>query len=227
MIQGIQRLAAVKPMQLSDRVCAEIEDGIVSGRLQPGEVLLDRQLSEALGVSRTPVREALHRLQASGLVQPRDKGGWAVVSFEERDIRELFELRRVLEPLGLEHLLKRPDEAAVAELASFFDDFPDVIPHELYPDYFERDHAFHKRIVECSGNSRVISVYEMVEKQIHRGRHFLSTGYRGRVEANFAEHRDISQAIERRDGERARELLLHHLRMGEELMAQFIQTKPR
>ena len=218
-------LEALQPVALSERVYAELESSIVSCRLAPGEVLRDRQLSEILRVSRTPVREALQRLQAAGLVQPGEKGGWVVAGFRENDIRELFELRRALEPLGLEQMFKRADQNAIERLGYFFSDFAGEIPVERYPEYFERDHAFHKRIVACSSNSRLVAFYAIVEKQIHRGRHYLSTGYEGRVGANYNEHRDICRAIRMGDPEGAKEELVHHLRMGEELMIKFVKEK--
>lgn len=216
-------LGPIRPVQLTERVYDEVEAAIIRCELPPGEILTDRKLADRLEVSRTPVREALQRLGATGLVVPHGRGGWEVVGFDSTDLRELFELRRVLEPLGLDRLLKDGEEEAIRELASFFDDFPTQISEAMYSRYFSRDHAFHKRIVECSGNRRVIGFYEVAEKQIDRGRHFLSTGYRGRVDENFAEHLAICRAIGERDLPRAREALLHHLQKGEELMAQFIQ----
>jgi DNA-binding GntR family transcriptional regulator len=218
-------MGPIRPVPLSDRVYEEVEAAIIRGELGPGRVLTDRQVAELLDVSRTPVREALQRLGATGLVLPRNRGGWEVAGFHRDDLRELFELRRVLEPLGLEALLKNPDDDVIRELSGFFDDFPSQITKMQYPRYFVRDHAFHKRIVECSGNRRVIGFYEIIEKQIDRGRHFLSTGYEGRVDENYAEHLAICAAIGERDLVRACSALLHHLRKGEELMMSFVQEQ--
>lgn len=226
MIPGSQ-LGPIRPVPLSDRVYEEVEAAIIRGEFGPGYVLTDRRVAELLHVSRTPVREALQRLSSTGLVLPRNRGGWEVEGFRREDLRELFEVRRVLEPLGLHALLKDPEEAVVAELSGFFDDFSTQIPQSQYRRYFARDHAFHKRIVECSGNRRVIGFYEIIEKQIDRGRHFLSTGWEGRVDENFAEHLEICAAIDERDLEKASAALLNHLRKGEELMLAYVKDQPR
>ncbi|GGE79136.1 GntR family transcriptional regulator [Nesterenkonia cremea] len=215
-------------VSLTDRVFEALEDAVVRGELKPGEIVTDQNLGDRLGVSRTPVREALQRLAASGLINARERGtGWQIARFDEHDLRELFELRRALEPIGLRRLLNRdtPRTAVVYELGRFFDDFHAPIEVEEYPRYFQRDNEFHKKIVACSDNRRVIGVYGIVERQIDRGRHFLSTGYQGRIEENLAEHKRITEAIAARDLESATDALLHHLHRGEELMSEHIKKE--
>ncbi|MCT2581853.1 GntR family transcriptional regulator [Actinophytocola gossypii] len=220
---------SIKPQRvvsLTDRVFEALEDAIVRCELKPGEVVTDRTLSARLDVSRTPVREALQRLAASGLVTPRDRGtGWEIAGFDEHDLRELFELRKALEPMGLRQLFAGDDADSVRELAGFFDGFDDPIEVADYPRYFQRDNEFHKKIVACTGNSRVIGFYGIVERQIDRGRHFLSTGYKGRIEENLAEHKAVAAAIGRRDVDGAIDALVHHLQRGEELMVEHIKAE--
>jgi DNA-binding GntR family transcriptional regulator len=88
----------INTVHINEQVYEAIEGAIVRSELGPGALLGDRQLAEALGVSRTPVRDALHRLESSGLVERRGRAGWAVSGFALRDVHELFELRRILEP---------------------------------------------------------------------------------------------------------------------------------
>ena len=222
-MRELRPISYVRPANLAARAYDELESAIVRCVLRPEQVVTDRGLAAALNISRTPVREALQRLTATGLVRQTVRG-WMVAGFDETDVRELFELRRALEPLGVDKLVTA-DGATVAELGAFFDRFAGGVASDDYEHYFARDHAFHKRIVEASGNARVIAFYEVVEKQIDRGRHFLSMGVAGRVEANLQEHLAIATALGRRDAEGARAALLHHLRRGEEEMATHIQTE--
>lgn len=227
-MQDAHPITPQRVVSLTDRVFEALEGAMVRCELRPGEVVTDRALSVRLGVSRTPVREALQRLAASGLVVPRERGtGWEVAGFDEHDLRELFELRKALEPLGLQRLLGAgaSDPEALRDLGRFFDEFGDSVEADDYPRYFRRDNEFHKKIVACTGNSRVIGIYGIVERQIDRGRHFLSTGYKGRIEENLAEHKRITRAIADRDLPRAVEALLHHLQRGEELMAEHIKAE--
>lgn len=211
----MQGLNKVQPANVSEMVYAQIEGAISRCDLEPGSVLSDRQLSGALGVSRTPVREALQRLEATGLVVRRGRSGWGVSEFEERDIRELAELRRLMEPPGLEHLAEGWEEEKVVELSTFFDDFEYPVSEEDRVHYNERDHEFHRYIVELSGNSRLISFYANVEMHISRIRHWLSPGYPGRMDEIVRDHKEICSAISRRDLTSARGALLVHLEGGE------------
>jgi DNA-binding GntR family transcriptional regulator len=218
-------LRPINAVHINEQVYEAIETAVVRCELGPGELLGDRQLAEALGVSRTPVRDALHRLESSGLVERRGRAGWAVSAFALRDVHELFELRRVLEPLGLERLSESWEEATVGELSRFFDDFPERIPEDLLPRYLHTDRRFHKRLVECTANGRIVRFYEVVEKQIDRVRHYVSYNYEGRVEDSLAEHREICAAIAARDLLAATGALVRHLRKVEELIATLAQER--
>ena len=212
------QLRRIEVVRINEQVYEAVEAAIVRCELEPGAVLGDRRLAEVLEVSRTPVRDALHRLESSGLVERRGRMGWMVSTFALQDVRELFELRRVLEPLGLERLSETWDEAVVRELSHSFEKFPERLTEDLLLDYLHDDHRFHKKIVECSRNGRVIRFYGTVEKQIDRIRHYLSYNYEGRVEASLKEHREICAAIAARDLSAATEALNDHLRDVEELI---------
>ena len=224
-IYGMEGLQPINTVHINEQVYEAIEGAIVRSELGPGVLLGDRQLAEALGVSRTPVRDALHRLESSGLVERRGRAGWAVSGFALRDVHELCELRRILEPLGFERLSGTWEEATVRELSRFFDDFPGRMPEDWMPRYLNADRRFHKRIVECTGNGRIVRFYEVVEKQIDRIRHYVSYNYEGRVEDSLAEHREICAAIAARDLSAATEALVRHLRKVEELIAALAQER--
>ena len=212
------QLRRIEVVRINEQVYEAIEAAIVRCELEPGAVLGDRQLSEVLDVSRTPIRDALHRLESSGLVERRGRMGWMVSTFALQDVRELFELRRVFEPLGLERLSETWDEPVVRELSRSFEKFPERLTEDLLPDYLHDDRRFHNKIVECGRNGRIIRFYRTVEKQIDRIRHYLSYNYEGRVEASLKEHREICTAIAARDLSAATEALDNHLSNVEELI---------
>ena len=214
--------APVRSVGLTERVYEEVEAAIVACRLAPGQQLTDRGIAEELGVSRTPVREALNRLQSSGLVESRGRQGWVVTTIDMDDVRELFELRRLLEPVGIDHLAANPDPSVLAGFRAAFAHFPDDLDTDEYLDYFPADHAFHMQIVECTKNRRVLNTYQAVEKEILRGRHLLSTDYWGRSQANVKKHREIAEAIAAEDFSAARRDLVEHLFEAEAVMLEFL-----
>ncbi|WP_151525083.1 GntR family transcriptional regulator [Serinicoccus kebangsaanensis] len=218
-------LGRIETVPLGDRTMAAIRAAIITGELAGGTPLSDRELSESLGVSRTPVREALHRLKEAGLVEPRGRTGWAVAHFTEKDVREIFQLRVVLEPVGLEELERTGDPARIRALSRFFEDYAHPIDVDRYGDYFAEDQRFHRAIVACSGNSRLQHFYDVIEGHINRGRHFLLGAAAGRVEETLDEHLGVARAIGEGDFARARSELLLHLRTGEELMIKQLRQR--
>ena len=220
----MRALQPIESVALGDRILEAVRLAIIQNELEAGRKISDRELAEALNVSRTPVREALHQLEGIGLVEST-RSGWIVAPFTERDIRELFELRRLLEPLGLAKLEKDPDEEVIAKLATFFDDFDAEVPEGDYPTYLARDRAFHELIIDCSDNRKLCDFYRLISSHIDRGRHYLSTPRSERVDSTLREHVAICQAIGARDFARARDELVHHLGMGEELMINFLRAR--
>ncbi|TQM13304.1 GntR family transcriptional regulator [Pseudonocardia kunmingensis] len=216
----MKALVPIEPVQLGDRAFDSLRMAIITGELAPGEPLRDRQLAAVLGVSRTPVREALHRLEAAGLTVSRGRAGWVVSPFTEDDVHELFQVRVLLEPVGIDELAEDPDEKAIAEIEHFFDGYERPIPPARTSDYFLRDNAFHTRIVGCSRNKRIRDMYAVVESHIERGRYLAAEG---RADETLDEHLAIAHAIARRDFATARTLLVEHLRSGEQLMLERIR----
>jgi GntR family transcriptional regulator, rspAB operon transcriptional repressor len=224
----MNNLKPIAHMGLSGSVREAIEAAIVQCELAPGTPLVDRHLAAMLNVSRTPVRDAMRQLEPLGLVRRQGRGamaGWVVAEFRERDVHELFELRRLFEPLGLKRLSGHCDDALTQRLATYFDDFHAPLQRESYEAYIKRDRAFHKEIVTNSGNSRVIHFYEIMEKQMDRIRHFLATGYGGRMDRIVEEHRALCNAIGAHDVEAAIRALTHHLSQGEEAMIVFAHER--
>jgi DNA-binding GntR family transcriptional regulator len=225
----MSRLGQLGVQSVHHQVYTKLEQAIVDGTLQPKAILSDRHLSEELGVSRTPVREALHVLESAGLVQRRERIGWIVAGITLQDVEELFELRCLLEPAGLSKIV-RWDEEALKNLTSSFDEFTTNLDSSQIPHYLERDDAFHKALCEASENSRIVHIYGVMERQIHRVRHGVSYQYQGRVNQSLAEHRAICKALLRRDGTATSEALLAHIRTAKnkyiELYAQLLKEPP-
>lgn len=219
--------APVRSVGLTDRVYEEVEAAIVACRLLPGQPLNDRAIAEELGVSRTPAREALNRLQSTELVESRGRRGWVVTTVSTDDVHELFEMRRLLEPVGIDHLAANPAPSVIAEFRVAFDRFSDDVDADDYVDYVPVDHAFHTQIVECTNNRRVLNTYRSVEKEILRGRHLLSTDYWGRSQANVKMHRKIAEAIGAEDFTAARRVLVEHLFEAEAVMQEFLEKHLR
>ena len=217
--------ANVRAPSLTDLVYTELVNAVVAGELAPGDRLTDRRLAEQLGVSRTPIREALQRMISTGLVDPRGRTGWTVAVLRPRDIQELFELRSLLEPAGVRHIVQNNDPATARELSAFFDRFGESVPAERHEEYFGVDRSFHSRIVALSANRRIVAAYRTVDLQIDLGRHRLTMLSQARIDQTLAEHRAIAAAIAAGDVETALTALYGHLSNGQGMLLETLRAR--
>jgi DNA-binding GntR family transcriptional regulator len=177
---------------LGDQIRQVLVDGIISGRFQPGERIVERRIASELGVSQAPVREALRRLEALRLIETMPNRGARVRAFTEEDFAEFFPVRAGLEETAADLAVKRLggdvtvlqghiERLAVAE-------GPDVMRHSI---------AFHREIVEAAGNRLLKSVWESLGIEVWTTlsvrRH--DTELCGKT----AEHIEIAEAFHRED----------------------------
>jgi DNA-binding GntR family transcriptional regulator len=215
-------LTPVADERIGSQVFETLERAIVECALEPGVVLSDRQLAEQLGVSRTPVRDALRQLESTGLVERRGRVGWAVTRVDVRDVEELFELRCLLEPAGLARIAQWNDDR-LRRFATVFDDFETPMSTEDIARYLQVDDEFHGTIVAATENRRLIRSYRMLSRELDRFRHFTSYRYEGRVDQSLSEHRAICSALSRRDAPAAADALIAHIRSARTKLVAVVQ----
>ncbi len=218
----VPSLRPVAVEQISSRVFDTLERAIVECALEPGVVLSDRQLADELGVSRTPVRDALRQLESTGLVERRGRVGWAVTRVDERDVEELFELRCLLEPAGLFRIAQWDDDR-LRRFATLFDDFETPMSNEDIARYLQVDDEFHETIVAAAENRRLTRAYRTLSRELDRFRHFTSYRYEGRVDQSLGEHRAICSALARRDAPAAADALVAHIRSARTKLVALVQ----
>jgi DNA-binding GntR family transcriptional regulator len=193
--------------QLTDRVHAALREAITSGRLAPEARIKQEQVAAELGVSRTPVREALHLLEREGLVRLVPRRGAVVQGFTAADVRELYELRELLEPTAAALATARAsaeERQTVQRLAGLT---------ERRRGGFEANRDFHRALCAPCGNGLVMRTLDSV--WTHRAAHGLFT-YQARpagaVERMAAEHSEIARAFAAADAARVRTLVHDHVR---------------
>ncbi len=195
---------------LAETVYDAILERIIRGSLPPGTVLSAVQWAEKLEVSRTPVHEALRMLTADGLVENPAGRRAQVAEFTRDDLWEIFEMRRILEGPAAELAAGRLDGRQLAPLRAQSDD---LAKRDECDDWTEQwsnfDEHFHSTIASGCGNSRLqrdINRYRL----IHRGFNRISTDYQSLQKAH-AEHIEILDALEARDGAKARGAMERHI----------------
>jgi DNA-binding GntR family transcriptional regulator len=182
---------------------------INAGQLLPGEIYSVQALAEQLGVSRTPVREALLQLARQGLVQPVRNRGFIVVETSLQDIRDIFEIRLLLEPAATRAAARRATPADLDRLHAEYQLMTHAARAADSERIWKHDRAFHRAIMEASGNTRLAQYIESLRDFVQtRGK--LTTRSRLLV-AIAAEHEPILAALERADGAAAQGAMRRHI----------------
>lgn len=198
---AIEESVRLATSPLGDRVYRVLWERILDRRVRPGEKLSDLRLSDELGVSRTPVREALQRLVQEGVVRAEPNRGFFVASFSARDVEEIYDLRATLEAMALELAAPRLEretlEASLAELDRLEARYAAAVTEEgrqsIADAFLDVDRAFHRLIVERADNSRLTAAAEGLWAQIAV---FQRAGARkGWTEVSIRHHRAIIAAL--------------------------------
>jgi DNA-binding GntR family transcriptional regulator len=180
-----------------DRVYSEVKAKVVSYALRPGERVNEGNLSRELGVSRTPLREALNRLGSEGLLRLESGRGFFIREFDAKEIHDLFEFRRLLEGAAIRCAIDRADDKAIDALARFLDDTAFEALERNLDELVRLDEIFHERLAEMSGNAEMVKVLRNINARIRFVRWTDIGKYGGRT--THKEHRKILRALRKRD----------------------------
>lgn len=200
---------------LADEVAASLRKAILHGPLTPEEPLREAVLSELLGVSRGPVREALNCLAREGLVINRPNGRWFVARLSQQDAEEVFSLRQAIERLAIAYACRRASQADLDEMQAVVDEMAAATQRgATAQEAAEQDLRFHDLLYRASGHQRLLSFWTTLRPQIHI---FLLS--RNVASPDFSEsaakgHQTILDAIKDHDTIRAQAVLEEHLNFG-------------
>lgn len=206
---------------LAERAYQEIKRAIIKGDLAPGSAVLETALSRQLGMSKTPVREALQRLEHDGLVRVQPRVGYVVSPVTMGDVQALFELRLMLEPASAELTAARIQEDLLAELTDLARvSFADA-RRENYSYYSDVNTRFHLGVVRGAGNDRLTVIAARVLAEAERILH-LAVHLRDASDQVIRDHVEIVEALRQRDGARARLVAERHLLTSRERVTRAI-----
>lgn len=190
--------------------------GIASGEYPPGSWVREEDLAAAAGVSRTPVREALHRLQAEGLVEILPNRGAVVVGWTAQDLDDLYELRVLVEGYGVRRAAEFPHRVDFPALYAMCEEMDRLLPDADEDDLQRLGQLcidFHTTLHQASGNRQLLAILPMLI-----ARPFVRKAFqhhtRAELERAFAYHREILEALEAGDGDWAEGIMRAHLRAG-------------
>jgi len=195
-----------------ERVYEYIKTAILSGHLNPGEKLTEEHLAKTLGVSRTPVREALHKLESEGLIKIRKKRGFIVSRDSKEEVEELFELRSILEGYTLRVISESISEETLRQLEGFIQNAEEALRRKRIEEVFKWNTRFHDALHELVANkTRLYRLIVNMRKYVLRHRKDTlryPDGGRRSVEG----HRKIVMALQLRDPDLCERVMREHIR---------------
>ncbi|HEY8495691.1 MAG TPA: GntR family transcriptional regulator [Limnochordales bacterium] len=213
------KLDNYKPLR--ELVFEAIREAIISGHLKPGERLMEIQLAEELGVSRTPVREAIRKLEQEGFVVMVPRKGAYVADISMKDIAEVFEIRGALEGLAAELAAERATEEELERLERLLVAIGECIERQDVDGMIEKDTEFHDLLFSASHNERLVQILSLLREQIQRFRSRTLARVE-RMKVALEEHKAIVEALGRRDSELARSLAEAHIESAQSSLMKLI-----
>jgi len=215
-------LDSYKPLR--ELVLDAIRDAIIKGSLQPRERLMEIQMAEELGVSRTPIREALRKLELEGFIVMVPRKGAYVADLSFKDIADVFEIRAALEGLAAGLAAERITEEELEEMERLLVEKREAISNGDILRLVEVDTSFHELMYKASRNERLGVIISNLREQIQRLRK-TSLSYPGRMKESLNEHKKIAEAIQSRDVQLARQLAQEHIENAENILIESLKTE--
>ncbi|MGP4061057.1 GntR family transcriptional regulator [Halobacillus sp. H74] len=195
----------------TDRVFQYIYEGIKSGEYESGQTLTESEIVNKLQVSRTPVREALRRLEKYGLVESKPHRGVKVISMTKQRIEDLYQVREVLEGLGARLIAQKRNESAVKKLNGILTEAEKAVEKNDIHSLSTINSSFHMEIAQASENLYLINILNTLQSHISLVM-VTSLSNKDRPPENLKEHRMIVDAMESWDPELAEAVIKSHVR---------------
>lgn len=214
---------------LAEQVFRRIQAAIVRGEIAPGSKISEPELARTYGISRGPLREAIHRLEGQRLVVRVPHAGARVVSLGTRELVELYQIREALEGLACRLAAQRMTRAEVDELHRVLDAHERDEAFQAGRGYYQQegDFDFHYRIIQGSGNATLAQLLCGDLYQLVRMYRIQFSSTPNRPHQAFAEHQHILEAIAEGDGELAEMLMRRHIAASRRNVEQQVDNKSR
>lgn len=209
----LNKLSLQNYKPLREIVFEHLREAIISGEIEPGERLMEIQLAESLGVSRTPVREAIRKLELEGLVIMEPRKGAYVSEVSINDIKEILEIRISLEGLGAYLATERMKDNELEELLKKHEELKKSIENNDVPSILKNDAELHDIIFKSARNKALVNLIDGLMEQVQRFRVSYVSGHHKSSDL-AKEHEKIIYAIRDKDKEAAKRYAEEHIQIA-------------
>jgi len=203
------------------KVYHHIREKILSGKIAPGERLIETRLAQDIGTSRTPVREALHSLELEKLIKSIPRVGYVVEGMNEQELEQICEIREVIEALAARWAIEKSHKKLARDLSKNVARQEEALNKRNLHGYIELDAQFHDIIAKLSGSDRLLELVQTLRRHMLRYRTHVVYAFDTAIRS-VEGHRRIVNAIEEGDISMAVEVLQRHLRQAKEDIIQYV-----
>jgi DNA-binding GntR family transcriptional regulator len=201
---------------LREKIVEVLREAIIRQKIRPGERITELEVAERFGISRTPIREAFRQLESEGFLTIMPRKGAVVSSIEEKDIRDFYEIKGVLEGYAARQAVARMTAKDIAHLEQINKEIKLCAARQDVSGMNRAHNAFHDLILEACGNRKIQQVVGNLVRQFQRFRFYVASLVH--VEDILREHADIVAAIRSGDGERAELCMKLNAQLGLEVL---------
>jgi len=202
---------------LGEHVFESLKHSIIRGKISPGEWLVESHIAETLGISRTPVREAIHKLEREGLIERQPRGGFTVLGLDRDDIEETFGIRSVLEGYAARLAAVKHEAPELKDLENKIDEFQNALDRKKMNLLPAINTEFHDLLYRLSKSPKLINMINALRDQIYRYREMILKERKFATTSNL-DHKKMLKYIRNRDAEGAERLVRDHILRGQEMV---------
>jgi DNA-binding GntR family transcriptional regulator len=199
----------VPNIPLTANAYSKIKQQIIDLHLKPGQIILAQNLSNDLGISRTPIREALVRLTQEGLVEHAEGRKFRISEITLKNILEIYEIREALEIAAVRDISKKIRPEHIDTIETIMREMRNALEAQDFDKFFKLDLDFHSVFLEVHGNQTMIKVLERLYDQIQRIR-YLTMNLEGRTSHTIDEHELILRNLKKRDPQKVGDAIHSH-----------------
>ncbi len=217
-------LDELKPLR--DRIASSIRDSIIEGKIKPGERLLEPDVAKTLGVSRTPLREAFLQLESEGFLKVNPRKGALVAETSPDDAEETYVIKGALEALAARLAAEKINDRQIDELIALNKKMEAIAQakNKDYKTFLELNSAFHQKIFECSGNTKLNKMINTLRNQTLRY-NYIFLSLLSHLEESVAEHYDIISALKKRKPDEAETYVKKHNESARQMLIDYIKKQ--
>ena len=210
-------IRSLKRENLSNQVFEQIKEMIVRGEITAGKRMIESEIAESMGISRTPVREAVHKLEAEGLLNPLPKGGYVVRGLDISDIEETFEIRSILESFASYLAAHRHSNKEIVPLEEKMEEFQRYLDKHDLKELARINTEFHELLYTLSRSPRLVKMIHNLRDEIYFLRKIILRSV-DMARLSNKDHREIIKAIKKREAKKVERLVRDHILRGKEFV---------